>query len=544
MRRHPVAGAVGLLARQRSAVRRLKRDLFGSDGSLRHPYFRDLRRDLSRPFDGSTRASLHAACDRADVVYVGDFHADAECQYLAARLLESMARPGRHLALGIEFVYTRQQEILDRRQRGAIDDRTFLRRIHYREEWGYPWDGFRDLLDAARALGVRVVALDRPPRGGFDGLRRRDAHAARGIASMLLARPRTAMMVLFGESHIAQSHLPGQVEQLLAARGVKRRAITVFQDPEDVYWAALARDGFVPDTVRLDGGSFAVFHTPPLARYECYRQVLERWRGEMPADEEADLTPAVHHLMDTLVGWMGLRPDRHRLRHRAGWVDDLQDAYPEVYSGSDAGQLLGPVLAEHGRSPAEIREARRLLAARDALYDARSNTFFLLRYLPGSAAGEAARFLRIAMSGRLHRDVDAPAADPSERMYGAAYNEALAYLGARLVDPASDFVAGWTDPQPSGSTTRARWLGAHEEFEGSSRLDLPPKLKAPLMRSRDLRRALARDLGRRLGRLLYERVVRGRISPRRLRTLFEQDLDPPRARREVLRLLRLARPWK
>jgi hypothetical protein len=537
-----VAGAGGLLARQRSAVNRLKRDLFGSDGSLGHPYFRDLRRELSSPFEISTRAGLLAACDRADVVYVGDFHADPECQYLAARVLESMAKAGRRITLGVEFVYTRQQEILDRRQSGSIDDRTFLRRIHYREEWGYPWDGFRDLLDAARGLEIPVVALDRPPRGGFDGLRRRDRHAARGIASVLTGRPRTAMMVLFGESHVARAHIPAEVDRLLTQAGVRRRAVTIFQDPEPVYWSALAHAGFVPDTASLGRNAFAVFHTTPLARYECYRQVLERWRGETPADEDVDLTPAVHHLMDTLVGWMGVRPDRHRLRHRAGWVDDLQDAYPEVYSGSDAGQLLGPVLSEHGRSHGEIREARRLLAARDALYDARSNTFFLLRYLPGSAAGEAARFLRIAMSGRLHRDADPRATDPSERMYGAAYNEALAYLGARLVDPASDFVAGWSDPHSAARNTRELWLEAHRDFEASGAFELPARLQAPLRRSRDLRRALARDLGRRLGRVLYERVVRGRISPRRLRALFEQDLDPPRARREVLRLLRLVRP--
>jgi uncharacterized iron-regulated protein len=80
-------------------------------------------------------------------------------------LLEELASR-RGVVLGVEFVYTRQQAILDRRQEGAIDDRTFLRRIHYREEWGYPWDGFRDLLDRARALAVPVVALDRP-RGGL-----------------------------------------------------------------------------------------------------------------------------------------------------------------------------------------------------------------------------------------------------------------------------------------------------------------------------------------------------------------------------------------
>jgi hypothetical protein len=41
--------------------------------------------------------------------------------------------------------------------------------------------------------------------------------------------------------------------------------------------------------------------------------------------------------------------------------------------------------------------------------------------------------------------------------------------------------------------------------------------------------------------VLYDRVVRGKLSPSRLRELFTQDLDPPRATREVLRLLRSSR---
>ena len=173
MPRVPDARASALLARQRSAVRRLKRDLFGSDGSLRHPYFRDLRREISEPFRRVNRRRLIAACTAADVIYVADFHADPSCQRVAAELLVALASR-RKMILGVEFVYTRQQDILDRRQSGSLDDRAFLRRIHYREEWGYPWQGFRDLLDRARSLRVPVVALDRPPRGGIDGLRRRD----------------------------------------------------------------------------------------------------------------------------------------------------------------------------------------------------------------------------------------------------------------------------------------------------------------------------------------------------------------------------------
>jgi len=335
--------------------------------------------------------------------------------------------------------------------------------------------------------------------------------------------------------------VPREVERVLARRGIARKAVTVFQDPEPVYWSSLSRSQTVPGAVRLDGGAFAVFHTPPLARYESYRQVLERWRGEIPSDEDVDLTPAVHHLIDTLVGWMAIRPDRHRVRHRAGWVDDLRDAYPEVYSGPDARQFLGPVLAEHGRDAAEIRDARRMLVARDAFYDARSNTFFLVRYLPGPAAGEAARFLRVALSGRLHRDAEIGTVDAAERTYGAVYNEALAYLGARLVDPASDLVAGSGEVPASERRARRAWIEAHRMFETSTAVEPPPALLEPLRGSRETRRALARELGRKLGRLLYERVVRGRISPRGLRALFTQDLDPPRAHREVIRLLRVAK---
>jgi Haem-binding uptake, Tiki superfamily, ChaN len=534
------ARARSVLARQRSAVRRLKRDLFGSDGSLRLPYFRDFRREISAPFRRVAHERLIAACAAADVTYVGDFHADPACQNVAADLLTALASR-RKMVLGVEFVYTRQQAILDRRQDGSIDDPTFLRRIHYREDWGYPWEGFRELLDRARSLHVPVYALDRPPRGGFDGLRRRDVHAARGIAAVLAERPRRAMLVLFGESHLARGHVPREVDRLLAARGFPRRAVTVFQDPEPVYWSALSRSKAVPEAVRFADGAFAVFHTPPLARYESYRQVLERWRGETPPDEDVDLTPAVHHLIDTLVGWMAIRPGRHRLRHRAGFVDDLQDAYPEVYSGPDARQFIGPILAEHGRSPTEIRDARRMLRARDALYDARSNTFFLTRYDPGAAAGEAARFLRVALSGRLHHDPEVVAVDAAEKTYGTAYNEALAYLGARLVDPASELVAGVGEAPPSQRRMRRAWIAAHRAFEASAASEPPEALLAPLRGGREVRRALARELGRKLGSLLYERVVRGRISPRGLRALFTRDLDPPRARREVVRLLRLAR---
>jgi hypothetical protein len=516
-----------LLERRKRAADRLRREVMGADGSLAHPYFRSFTHQLKSFDQPSSRGDLVAAAALADLVYVGDFHATPSCQRFAAELLELLAARVPHLALCVEFVYTRQQSLLDRRQAGEIADDAFLKRLHYREEWGYPWEGYRDLLDRARDLGVPVHALDVPPRRGFSGLARRDDHAAKRIAALLSESSDTRLVVLFGESHLARSHLPRRVKARLKRDGLERREVVVFQNPDRIYWQLLARGPSIPETVRVEPFTYAIFHANPLEKYEAYRQILERWREDVPQEEEIDLTPAVHHLIGVLLGWLGIRADQRRLRHRAGWSEELNDAFPEVYSGAEAAELLEPILREHGRSRQELSEARRLLERRGALYESRSNTIFLLRYLPGAAAGAAARFLRAALTGRLFVKPDDFANDPAAAAYGAAYGEALAYVGSKLIDPTSDELGPADPPFPE-----------HLDFERSRRLLPPHDFLQKLRRSRPLRRRLARDLGRRLGIALYDRVRRGSLDQRALRKLFTRPLEPDRTARFVLQLLR------
>lgn len=539
-----------LLARRKDAANRLRREVLGADGSLGHPYFRALERRLAQerprrvPLD-----RIFRKCLAARLVYVGDFHAVPACQEFAADLLARLRAAG-PVALGVEFVYARQQGVLDRRQSGGMDDASFLRRIHYREEWGYPWRGYGELLDRARELAVPVVALDSPPRAGFEGLARRDEHVARRIAARVSSSTGERLLVLIGESHLAPGHLPASVGRRLSRLGSGVAAVTIFQSPDAPYWRLLAARDEPPEAAALGAGAFAVFHTPPIAKYEAYRQVLERWREDVPPDEEVDLTPAVHHLVGVLLGWLGIDPERHRIRHRGGWAENLADAFPEVYSGPEAKALLGPILAEHGSSAAESREARSALEARGALYEPRSNTVFLLRYLPGRAAGEGARFLRAALSGRLFSAAEEPAAGPVERAYAAVYEEGLAYLGSLLVDPAGDYLlpddrralaaaGGRSAPRRgTASSLRDRWIAAHLRFEAGGSWTVPEEIAGHLRGARGVRRALARDLGHRLGWSLFERVRSGDLGERELRSLFSRPLACARAPRAVVGLLR------
>lgn len=537
-----------LVARQRSAAERLRRELARADGTLGHPYFRDLRRETARTPTPIPIEELLESCAGSDLVYLGDFHALRDSQRFALRLLESLAPRPRATVLGVEFVYTRQQRLLDLRQRGDLDDEAFLRRIHYEEEWGWPWEGYRALLDAARELGVPVVALDRAPRGGVARIAKRDDHAARRIVASLLDRPGSRMLVLFGESHVAAGHLPKRVRSHAARHGIAPRESRVFQDPDRAYWSFVSAGAAVPDAVAFGDGAYGVFHAAPLAKYEAYRQILDRWKGDVPADEDVDLTPSVHHLIDALRGWLGLSRSV-RLRHRAGWVEELADAYPEVYGGAEALRLIGPILREHGRSEEEIGEARERLADRGVFFESRSNTIFVERYAPGRTAGEAARFLRTALTGRLFQGAEFSDADPADRAYGAAYNEALAYLGARLIDPGSEVVARderrvlAAAAAQGADDARARldWIEAHRRFEASGAGLPPTALTAPLRASRALRRTLARDLGHRLGQAWFEAVAAGRLPTSALRRIFSAPLDPPRARRVVVHWLRRMR---
>ncbi len=539
--------ARAILTVQKAAAERLRRDVLGS--AIGHRYFRDLARHVRAAAAPATHLELFDACARAELLYVGEFHAVEACQRFAARLLEEMAGRVGRLALGIEFVYARQQPLLDRRQAGTLDDPAFLRRIHYREEWGYPWEGYRLLLDRARRLGVPVYALDVAPRAGFDGLPRRDEHAARRITSLLQREPDRRLIVLFGESHLSRNHVPRRVRTRLARAGIIRRELTVVQDPDFVYWSFVSRGEPVPPAARVDDTTFAVFHGSPLEKYEAYRQILERWRDDAPPEEDADLTPAVHHLIEVLLRWLDIRPDRRLIRLRAGWEETLSDTFPEVYSGGEAEELLPGILQEHSRSDAEIAEAIELFERRGALYESRSNTMFLRKYLPGRAAGEGARFLRVALTGRLFGPPKENWSDPAARAYGAAYDEALAFLGARLVDPAIDLLSGeereTLDAEASGTVTaadevveRIHWLEAHRKFEVSKRFLPSEALLAPLRGSRPLRRALARDLGHRLGQRLLDEVRGGAIDRAGLRALFSRPLEPERVQRQVVQLLR------
>ena len=184
----------------------------------------------------------------ADTVLIGDYHALPAAQRFAATLLEERAQPGdRPVVLGLETIFSRDQHILDEWWRREIDAEELQQRIRFDLDWGYDWAPFYELLVTAREHADAIYGLDCMPREDLRKIGARDRHAAHKLAEIRQRHPNAAIMVLFGESHLAPGHLP----KVLRERLPEERVLTVLQNVDALYWRAAGEQHERVEAVRV-----------------------------------------------------------------------------------------------------------------------------------------------------------------------------------------------------------------------------------------------------------------------------------------------------
>src|SRR5215470_14082465 len=104
---------------QLAAVLRLQRELNATDSNGRLKYLRDFAGAYRDYQSVLAPAQLDAALAAADVLLVADYHALPKSQAGAADLLARIAEK-RPVVLGVEFIFARDQHILDEWFRGEI----------------------------------------------------------------------------------------------------------------------------------------------------------------------------------------------------------------------------------------------------------------------------------------------------------------------------------------------------------------------------------------------------------------------------------------
>ncbi len=523
-------------------VRRLKREIALVDRNSRRKYIRDFDEEYSTYEEISSLDDLVMAAYQADIIYIGDYHALRQSQGFVARMVKEIACRTRKVRLGMEMIFGRNQRVLDRWMDGEIDEEEFLTRIRYHLDWGYDWESFRQILDVARQHQVPVLALDCEPRSGFRYIRKRDQYAARRIAAVAESDPDAKMIVVFGESHLASGHLPERVREILKARSLERRDLVIVQNVERIYWE-LAEEGHQHvDVVRCSPSSYCVFNASPLAKYESYRQTIDRWKAESVQDTGLDLTPTIYNMVDTILRFLRLDKYRYCLQRDGSCLELLVDAYPEVYSDMELDQFQD-VLRASNLNPGQMAEVTYHVNRNGSCYVPSINAIFIGEFNLVHGGEEAAHFVNMALKGEIFERGGKvyPAAD---LFYVTVLEEAIGFFGSKLIDPSrnhffeTEFYR-YHKKSPAVIERETRYgyrefrdiidfILLHKRFERSYHEydDVPARLLDGIQSQGERFSILTHELGYFLGQQIYDGYHAGSIRRPEVVKLFQRSFEP------------------
>lgn len=531
------------------ALARVEREIRANDPYARRKYLQEFSEAFPRYDAVLTNEQLAHEFLSADVLLVGDYHALPRSQQFVAELVEQLSASGRPVILGLEMIYARDQAIVDEWQRGEIDDQELRQRIRYDVEWGYDWEPVRDLLRRAHAAGAKICGVDCRPRGDLRRISARDRHAAAKIGQLQAKDPKAALVVLFGESHLAPNHLPKLVKSALPENC---RLLTVLQNVDPLYWQASGEPGEPVSAVRVDSSTVCIFNATPLEKYESYRQCLDRWQSDKPG--RLDVAPAFYNLIDALQRFLNI--DQYATNGAAG-PRFLVDLLPEVVTLPRADEF-SQVLLRKKVAEGDVRRMKDRLDTNGSCYVPSLNKLYVSRFELRTAADAAAAF--VCASGWGEVGTPPNLATGEDAFYRACLQKALVEYGAHILFPGRplvrerDLYAMYglsTEPMEQDTDFAYRdymrmvdFVVLHRDFEcNAHQYHFVPELicEGRLYGSAKFDFA-TQWLGQLLGSDLYEAYLSGEIGKRTVRALFTKPMSKEgEAKSSYFRLARICR---
>jgi hypothetical protein len=513
-----MASAVNLRSRrsaaQLHALAGVEREIRAQDSHSRRKYLREFNQAFQSYEAVLDAQEIHDVLHAADIVLIGDYHALPRAQRYAAALLEQFALAAdRPVVLGVETIFARDQHILDEWWRREIDESELRQRIRFDLDWGYDWTPFYELLSAARDHGEAIYGLDCMPRENLRKIGARDRHAAAKIAEIRERHPGAAILVLFGESHLAPGHLPRVLQKQIPGA----RILTVLQNVDALYWRAAGERIDKVDAVRVNNDVVCVFNATPLEKYENYRLFLDQWSR---CDTGPDFAPTIYNLIDSLASFLEI--NRYS-PHNGTQPKFLVDMLPEVH-GNSSDTMLRRLLSRKGISEPQLETMLACVEERGSAYLPRVNAFHIREFQMMHAAEDATRFLHHACRGLPQRlnghgvngngSREVSALSPVDAFYTQVIEHAVAYFGSRVLYPARPV----PDTEDSPALSRA---AVEKTAQAAIRADVE-KFESS-----------AQDWGYRIGSQIYDVYLAGKVKPSGLRRLFLTHLDEPGLARKV-----------
>ena len=228
---------------------------------------------------------LFARLEKAQLVVVGDFHAQKQSSRGLLRIIRKMKKP---LILGLECLRAQDQKIIDLFLKGQLSERDFLNQISWKKNWGFPWENYRPLFKWAQQHKVRVFGLNSSSRQKT--LRERDEFSADVVSRIKQAYPEHQLFIQYGDLHLASMHLPKSIQK----KNPKINLCVVYQSPEILYFKIMeSHQELTTDVVKLSEDRWAINGLPPWVKWQDYLLLLESGYDRKVSLSDLDPTDTV-----------------------------------------------------------------------------------------------------------------------------------------------------------------------------------------------------------------------------------------------------------
>ena len=235
----------------------------------------------------SSKSELFEDLERARIIYCGDFHTLQRSQYSALKILRFLVAQGKKVFLGLELVPASKELLANAFVQGEVSEDTFLRKLDYEKVWGFPWANYQAFFHFARSSHVEILGLNADDPN--TELHKRDKIASERIFSAL-KDPDAVIFCLYGDTHIAQKHIPEKVEKLFQKSGKKKpKSVTIYQNSDEIYWKLLDQKlAHQVDVVKVASHRYCILSSTPWIKWQSYQSWIDEHCGLLDEQEEED----------------------------------------------------------------------------------------------------------------------------------------------------------------------------------------------------------------------------------------------------------------
>lgn len=296
--------------------------ILGNESRDLQNYRRNYDQELKNvDWEAVDKRILFARLKQAQIILVGDFHAQKQSSRGLLRILRKIKTP---YILALECLNIRDQVWIDRYVKGEMSEKEFLTKVSWKKNWGFPWENYRPLFKWAQQNQIKIFGIN----AGADivSLKERDHESAEAIKKIHNQYKDFKIFVQYGDLHLASKHLPISIRKIMT----KVDLCVIYQSPEILYFKIMEqKKELTTDVVRIDQNRWALNVLAPWIKWQDYLLFLESGYDKKIKLSEVDPTDTVASSVEFLSKSFGLKCDTSSLSvytsNDNGFFDIIED---------------------------------------------------------------------------------------------------------------------------------------------------------------------------------------------------------------------------